>query len=88
MYIYQDGKLYTQLDDKNIVGVEIHPLNGVTRIDGTETTIGDVYQVLTKAEAIIRFHIDVDNPYIFPREVKEHDTIEQAPRRVGRPRSK
>lgn len=88
MYIYQDGKLYTQLDDKNIVGVEIHPLNGVSRVVGTEATIGDVYQVLTKAEAIIRFQIDANNPYIFPREVKDNDTVEQVPRRVGRPRSK
>lgn len=69
MYICQNGKLYTQLSDEKIVGVEIYS-DKILQIDGTETTLDEEYLILTKREVQCKFHIE-DEPYIFPIEVEE-----------------
>lgn len=87
MYIYQGGKLYVQEED-HLVGVEIYP-DKVVKVKGTETKMGDTYEVCTPYEVRCRFHLD-EVPYIFPQESKEGVTNEpvdntKKPSR-GRPR--
>jgi len=67
MYIYQNGKLYTQLGE-TLVGVEIYP-HEVVQVKGTETKLADKYEPLTKYEVMIKFDI-ANTPYIFPQEKK------------------
>lgn len=67
MYIYQNGKLYTQLGE-TLVGVEIYP-HEVVQVKGTETKLADEYESLTKYEVLVKFNI-ANEPYIFPQEKK------------------
>lgn len=68
-YIYQDNKLYASLGKNNIVGVEIYS-DKIVQVKGTETTLADVHDVLTKREVNCKFHIE-ETPYIFPQKKKE-----------------
>jgi len=67
MYVYQNGKLYSQLGERQIIGVEIHP-DKIIKLKGTETDLGEVYELLTPSEMKARFHIVDGESYIFPKE--------------------
>lgn len=69
MYIFQNGKLYSLIGEKQCVGVEIYT-DKVLKIDGTETDVLPTARHLTKQEVVRKFHIE-DEPYIFPVESKE-----------------
>lgn len=69
MYIYQDGKLYSLIGEKQCVGVEIYT-DKVLKIDGTETDVLPTARHLTKQEVVRKFHIE-DEPYIFPVECEK-----------------
>lgn len=74
MYIYQNGKLYVQKDSGKLVGVEIHSNKNAIEVSGTETELGEIYDVCTPYEVTCRFHISEDNPYIFSTEPKDEVT--------------
>ena len=72
MFIYQNGKLYTQHGDK-LVGVEIYS-DKVIVVEGTETTLADSYETFTPFEVRCKWNIESGGCYIFPKdeiEVKE-----------------
>jgi hypothetical protein len=68
MYVLQDEKLYCQLGDNKVVGVEIYS-DHISKVDGTETVLGPNYTLLTKQEVLVKFQID-QHPYFFPKENK------------------
>lgn len=70
MFIYQDGKLYTQTGDKELVGVEIYS-DKVLLIEGTEAELADEHEILTPFEVNCRFGIFAGMEYKFPRPVKD-----------------
>lgn len=74
MYILQNGKLYVQDGDK-LVGVEIYLDKGSVRLDKEVAKLSDTYEMCTKADVICRFHLSIDNPYIFPREVIDNEPV-------------
>lgn len=69
MYVKQDGKFYIQ-DGDILVGVEIYP-DKVLKVDGTETTLGESYQLLTPFEIRCKLNLDSGGSYIFPMPEKE-----------------
>lgn len=74
LYIYQNGKLYTQDGDK-LVGVEIYP-DHVIKVEGTETELAEVYDVFTPYEVKCKWHINEGESYIFPREIKKAKEVD------------
>lgn len=64
MYVYQNGKLYTQKDDI-LIGVEIHS-DKIILVEGTECKIDNEFQLLTPYEVQCKFH----EGYKFPIEIK------------------
>lgn len=68
MFVYQNGKLYSQ-DGNKLVGVDVYSDN-VLLVEGTEVefdhTIG---MILEPFEVRCKFQIEI-TPYIFPREEK------------------
>ena len=85
MYVYQNGKLYKEIDGK-LVGVEIYLDKGTVLLDGEVAEKSNNYELCTKQEVICRFHIDMDNPYIFPREVSDNEPTNSVkiPRKYNR----
>lgn len=85
MFIRQNGKLYTELGDGKIVGVEIYP-DLIKKVEGTEDVLGDRYEIFSATEIRIKYHIE-DNPYIFPVEkVEVVEVIEEPKKKAGRPK--
>lgn len=86
MYIYQNGKLYIQ-DEDALVGIEIHPHTGISRVIGEDTVLSDKFECLTRDEVYAKFGILSGLSYKFPKEISKNDTSRniQRPTR-GRPR--
>ena len=80
MYIYQNGKLYVRKEDNTLIGVEIYPDKGVFEVEGTETTLAEIYDVCTPYEARCRFHITIETPYKFPKEVTDSESVDKVKR--------
>lgn len=78
MYIYQNGKLYVRKEDNALIGVEIYPDKGVFEVEGTETQIAELYEECTPYEVKCRFQLEIDNPYLFPKEVIDSEPIIKA----------
>jgi len=75
MYVYQDGKLYSQLGENKIIGVEIYP-DKIIKIKGTEVEQRPESELMTPTEMKIRFQIVNGESYIFPREeVKSSEPV-------------
>lgn len=68
MYVYQNGKLYSQVEDK-LVGVEIYS-DKIILLEDCVDEIDIDAMFLTPHEVRCKFQIET-NPYIFPREIKE-----------------
>lgn len=73
-YVYQNGKLYFQLENDDLIGVDFYP-SKVIKIEGTETKLADKYERLTQYEVECRWHIIYGKEYIFPREVVKEDPV-------------
>lgn len=76
MYIYQDGKLYVQIEDK-LVGVNISP-NKTSILEKETTVLSPTAIYLTADEVGAKFGIKNDEEYIFPvtkKVVKKDDTV-------------
>lgn len=71
MYIYQNGKLYAQLGDNKIVGVEIYS-DKIVRLKGTECELFGKFSMLTLNEVKAKFNL---TPYITPVEVAPKKVI-------------
>lgn len=71
MYVYQDGKLYAEIEGNKLVGVDIYS-DKVLIVEGSETERSEAYDVLLPIEARARFIIDGE-PYLFPREDKVNE---------------
>lgn len=81
MYIYQNGKLYIQKDNR-LIGVEIYS-DKVLTVEGTETELSENHERFTPFEVYCKFQIR-NTPYIFPRDTvkvdkkvveKDNDTV-------------
>lgn len=66
MYIYQNGKLYAEIDGNKIIGVDIYS-DKILTVDKTETSVCEEHEVLTSMEVYARFEL----PILFPREVEK-----------------
>lgn len=90
MLIYQDGKMYIQ-NKGNLTGVNIYP-GGVTLVPDTETKEKGYTLTLTLDEAISKFQVTEEKPYIFPvikpviEKLEEVDTNESTPKVKRTPR--
>lgn len=73
MYVYQNGKLYSQVEER-LVGVEIYSDKVLLVEECTAELEADAI-LLTPFEVRCKFQIDI-TPYIFPREIKEEDEKE------------
>lgn len=73
MYIYQDGKLYAEIEDNKLVGVDVYS-DKVLIVEGSESVLGEEYDILLPIEAKARFVVD-GKPYIFPREKKTEGEV-------------
>lgn len=71
-YVCQDGKLYRQVEDNKLVGVEIYS-DKVLLVEGYDTVFKDG-MLLTPQEVRCQYHIDT-TPYIFPREEKKEEVV-------------
>lgn len=65
MYVYQNGKLYIEVEEK-LVGVEIYS-DKTLLVEDCDSTFIDG-QILTPFEVQCMFNIK-ETPYIFPREI-------------------
>ena len=65
MYIYQNGKLYVEKNNK-LIGIDVS-IDSIVLVDCSETTKLESYSVLTFSEVIAKFNIKNGNSYIFPR---------------------
>lgn len=72
MLFLQDGKLYVRAGE-GFVGVNIHP-GDIQRVAGTNTNVGN-YKQLTEVEALCKFNVSADTPYLFP--VNFVETVKQ-----------
>lgn len=63
MYAMQDGKLYSFIDDNNLVGVDVYT-DRVVRIKGCVVERSADCKVLTRAEVNAKFNIQLE-PYLF-----------------------
>lgn len=68
MYVYQNGKLYTQKGDK-LVGVDICS-DIVLEVEGTECDYSENYKMLDLYEVVRKFQTIEGQDYKFPREAK------------------
>lgn len=63
MYAMQDGKLYSFIDDNNLVGVDVYT-DRVVRIKECVVERSADCKVLTRAEVNAKFNIQLE-PYLF-----------------------
>lgn len=70
MFIRQDGKLYIEIGDGKIIGVNFYP-DDVKKVEGTETTLKKKFEKFSATDIRIKYNIREDNPYIFPVEKKK-----------------
>lgn len=63
MYAMQDGKLYSFIDDNNLVGVDVYT-DRVVRIKECLVERSADCKVLTRAEVNAKFNIQLE-PYLF-----------------------
>lgn len=69
MYIYQNDKLYTQIGNGSLVGVDIYS-DRVDLIAGTDTVMDDNAKLYTLYEVQCKFNVNECGAYLFPRELK------------------
>lgn len=67
MFIYQDGKLYAQTGENELIGVEIYS-DKTLCVEGTETKLGTDYDIFTPVEVYAKFGIHNGESYVFPVE--------------------
>lgn len=73
MFVYQDSKLYVQLDG-DLAGVEIHS-GEVSVIKSEKAKLGKRFELLTPMEVTSRFGGEYDFP---KKEVKKDDSVGKA----------
>lgn len=75
MYIFQNGKVYSMVDNK-LVGVDLY-LDHATIIPDCTDKLGNKFQHCTKAELVAKLNITEETPYIFPRKkvVTEDESV-------------
>ncbi len=74
MYAMQDGKLYSFIDDNNLVGVDVYT-DRVVRIKGCVVERSADCKVLTRAEVDAKFNIQLE-PYLFNGKAKVVEVVE------------
>lgn len=81
MFVYQNKKLYSKLDDGLLVGVDFDPSGNMSLVDGSETEVdlSVPYLLLTRKEVNIKFHLKDGNGYTFPIERKTEPKVEVEP---------
>lgn len=83
MFVYQDSKLYVQLDG-DLAGVEIHS-GEVSVIKSEKAKLGKRFELLTPMEVASRF----GGEYNFPKkEVKKNDSVRKTKVNTKQSRSK